>query len=73
MQTRQWFEERIGKTIFRQGHGDIVEREVKPETIDYLMSFIPKGFTYRDKEPAGSENLRVHSGPPESQCISCEG
>jgi hypothetical protein len=68
---KQWFVDRIGQFIFREGHGSITDIEVTEKNVDYLHSLQEKGFIYREKQPAG--RVRVHSGPPESTCVSCEG
>lgn len=67
----EWFTDRIGQTVFRAGHGDITEIEITEKNVNYLHSLKKNGFVYYEKEPAGKP--RVHSGPPESLCISREG
>lgn len=62
----QWFRDRIGQTVIRSYDGREVEFEVTEKNCGYLQLFSQKGYTFRVKP-------RVHSGPPESTCTSCEG
>ncbi len=71
---KQWFYDRIGQFIFREGHGSITDIEVTEKNVDYLFALQERGYSYVEKQPAGvARKLRLHSGPPASTCEACEG
>lgn len=81
---KSWFTDRIGKTVIRVNTYDNSETEfeVTEKNVGYLWLYTLKGYTYRDVKgeddwlsslPTPKPRLVVHTGPPKSTCISCEG
>ncbi|MGI1661404.1 hypothetical protein ACRDNQ_04100 [Palleronia sp. KMU-117] len=66
----QWFADRRGRTIIMRNEYAHEERLIalEDDDIDYRRRHLYQdcGYTFRDQ-------VRVHSGPPESACVSCEG
>ena len=68
-----WFEQRENQTIYRNNRAVVV---VNKEAATYLHSLQSEGFYFSESksvENNASEKPRVHSAPPSSVCISCEG
>lgn len=79
MSNINWFTDRVGQTVTRIYEDNKTEFEVTKKNIGYLQQFTEKGYSYIDergevcKPLTASNKPRVHSGPPESTCYSCEG
>lgn len=70
MKDLQWFYMRRGSEVMRHNP---YTNENKKITIDEEGSDYKRHHLYQDLGYTFSDPVRVHSGPPESKCISCEG
>lgn len=66
MKDIQWFKDHIGETVIRSYEGKSTWFELTEKNYKYLHLFALKGYKFEVKP-------RVHSGPPDSTCVSCEG
>lgn len=80
MSNIDWFIDRIGQTVTRVYEDKETEFEVTEKNVGYLQQFTEKGYKFVDSEgnicgplQAGVVGVRVHSGPPNSLCVACEG
>jgi hypothetical protein len=62
---KQWFTDRVGKTITRINPMDFstTDLEVTENNVGYLWLYTEKGFKYEDKVKA---KPRIHTAPGES-------
>jgi hypothetical protein len=65
MYTKKWFEDHEGQTVTRCYDDHCTDFVITKENAGYLALFALKGYTFRLKP-------RIHQGPPESACLSCE-